>query len=525
MKEYIGKILSKRTLYLCCFIAFHLIDFFRNSLNGDGWSAAANATGLVMFVVIISGHSLTEYFNVGNLIWTILAVVVAFLPSVFGVFRPLGLYEWTYVLAVLNVWWIVLVAVRFIKQMICTKHFPVKIKGRAWLWIAITILMTFSVSGKVWPIWFLAMFGLFYLTDYDEKDRADMLDGMVNGTIVAFFALQIYAYGFRPYDEVRYKGAFSNCNITSLHYLVVYCMVLVKLHLLEQKNAKKGWKFFYLLLAGGVLGFMFMTMGRTSWLAAVVLTVCYGVFVIRRKWKKKWNAVIGRGVALVISAMILFPAVFLTVRWLPTILHHPVWYEGEYSIDKVHSYDDADSDKYVEMDEFLDAVFGRILGTIRFGRNNPFVLKAHAAEITYEVIPLAGTENMDASTRIRLAIYKAYLRDLTWIGNDSTKGYYNIEGSDYHSWHAQNLWIQVAYTYGIPSGILFVIMTFATIVAFYRKMKKSNNAYAIIPFCVCVIFFMYGTLELVWNIGQMVLLLFFFVQHPQIGVEMVQTEN
>ena len=47
------------------------------------------------------------------------------------------------------------------------------------------------------------------------------MDGMVDGTIISFFMLQIFAYGFRPYDVVRYIGAFSNSNITALHYLLV----------------------------------------------------------------------------------------------------------------------------------------------------------------------------------------------------------------------------------------------------------------------------------------------------------------
>jgi len=45
-------------------------------------------------------------------------------------------------------------------------------------------------------------------------------DGLANGIILGFFLIQIFAYGFRPYDEVRYKGAYSNCNVNSLMYLM-----------------------------------------------------------------------------------------------------------------------------------------------------------------------------------------------------------------------------------------------------------------------------------------------------------------
>jgi len=303
-------------------------------------------------------------------------------------------------------------------------------------------------------------------------------------------------------------------------------MILFRLHILEQNKAKKGWKLFYLAGAGGLLGFMFLTMGRTAWVAAVVLTVLYGVFIIRGMWAKKWRAVMARGAALVLSMVLLFPAVFGTVRWLPTILHYPVWYEGEYSADKVHSYDPADTWKYIDMDEFLDAVFGRIKGT--FQVKSPFTIRAYAAENGFypEAEQLTGTENMDAGLSIRLAIYKAYLRDLTWVGNPPTAGYYEIEGADYHSWHAQNVWIQIAYTFGIPAGMLFVVMTVLLLRRHYVGMKRNKNwLYAMIPLFISVVFFTYGTMELVWNIGQAVLFLFFFVQHPGFSEEQCKEEK
>ena len=352
------------------------------------------------------------------------------------------------------------------------------------------------------------------------------------------------------------------------------------------------------------MDFMFLTMGRTSWVTAIVITCFYGIFVIWKNWKKKFSGVIARGAALVAAFVVLFPVVFGTVRFLPAVLHHPVWYGGEYSIEKVHSFDPADSPKYIEMDEFLEAVFGRIVGTFYKGdamqedeagnaestenvagdntgavivdnvatgnatgeasvagnsTDNVVTVEAgttggnagagsadntvaentedgenadrenaeldnvnsavavDASQTSYEVIEKIGPEGMDEALNIRLSIYAAYLRNLNWFGHPDAEGHYQFADIDYFSWHAQNVWLQMAFSYGIPSGILFLILT----VLLFRKnfgiLKNAGNVpYKIIPFFICLLFFVYGLMELDWNVGQYPLILLFITQHPQI---------
>lgn len=267
-----------------------------------------------------------------------------------------------------------------------------------------------------------------------------------------------------------------------------------------------------------MLGFMFMTMGRTSWGVAILLTLVYGILVMRRNWQQKWSQIVARGAALTLGMVLLFPAVFGTVRWLPTILHHPIWFLDEYSVNKVHSFDPADSWKYVEMDEFMETVLGRIWRTLQSSAKDPFLLVAQAAQQEdhpQEELEMIGSENMDTSLRIRLSIYKAYFQDLNLLGHGPSEGMFQFKDQAYHAWHAQNLWLEVAYRYGIPTGILFVIVTVWLLVYHSRKLKTTDApARAVIPLLVCLVFFGYGTMEVVWNLGQYILILFFVVQHP-----------
>lgn len=511
------KLLTKRCLYVLCFMALNLIELLRASQTGDVWYVAVNCTGLVVMVMLGSVYPLKEFCDLWNGIYTVLCVCAMIGAGIYGHYHEGAYCLWQIETAVMNVWWIGILVRYLFRKVIVEKTVRFRPGVTGWLWIAMSVLMIASVSQKVWPLWYLLMFGIFYLTDYKPEDQRALWDGMINGTLISFFCIQIYAYGFRPYDELRYKGAFANSNMAALYYLIIYLMCLYKLHILEQEKGKKGWKLFFFTGAGGMLSFQLYTMGRTAWVTSLVITVLYGLLVMRRIRKEKWSRVICRGGALALAMMLTFLPVYYTIRWLPTVLHHPVWYDGEYSVEKVHSYDPADSDKYIEFDEFMESLLGRVAGTLKkLGARSPFAIQACAAEPEMprvKLVQVPWTE--DRAILNRLTIYKAYWDDLTWYGNGPEKGYYIIGEGKYHSWHAQNLWLQIAYYFGIPAGCLMIVLSVAMLVHQGREMfLHREDPYAVIPFFVCVLFAVFGLTEVVWYPGQLIFFLIFFVQHP-----------
>lgn len=520
----INKTIRKKTIYILCFMALCYIDFLRNTQNGDIWKAASNCTGLVLAVIVFSGYPLKVFRSVFSYVWIAVWLCVAGYAAVFGeYFIYRDVYKWTFVFAVLNILWLGVYAGYFIKAVLREKTWGIKPGLLGWFWIALSACMTFNVSGRLWPAWFFLMFGAFYITKYKEKDFIDMADALVDGTIAAFFILQIYCYAFRPYDEVRYKGAYPNCNVASLHYLWVYVCVLTKLHFLHKKKAGKGWKLFYFLGAAGMLDFMIMTMSRSSWLASIALTGVFGVCVVMKNWGKRWWDAVGRGAVLLGATILLFPVTFATVRWLPTIHPHPVWHGGEYHEGRIHSWDPPDAPQYIELDEFLEELLRRLGGTLQLSHGNPLVLKVQAAgsaEPEYEYVEPVNISFLDDAMNGRLAIYKAYIENMTLFGNPESAGHYWIgdEEHKFESWHAQNLWIQVGYSYGIPAGVILIVMTVLLIKHKNRQLRDNpDNIYAVIPLLVCVMFFTFALTELDWNVGQYPLFLLFFVQHPQFG--------
>ena len=82
IRDVILSIGNRQLLYFLCFLAFELIDFLRNTQNGDIWSAAVGGTGLVMMVLIFSEYPLKEWHygkhtRVYMAIWTVCCLGIA----------------------------------------------------------------------------------------------------------------------------------------------------------------------------------------------------------------------------------------------------------------------------------------------------------------------------------------------------------------------------------------------------------------------------------------------------------------
>lgn len=516
MQNCSKKLWSKYTLYLLCFMALSFIEFLRSTQTGDIWKPAANCTGFVMMVIIFSQLPIKQFLRPISYIYTILCIVAI----------GCTYYHWTHHIgeysfgqaatAIMNIWWLGLVISYFLCKAIKEKKIGIRVGTLGWTWILLVLWTLISVASRWWPVWYFFMFGSFYLIRFNNEDKTALLEAMIDGTIVSFFVMQCYAYLFRPFDVVRYKGAFANSNMMALYYLIVYCMILFKIHLLHVRKAKWGWKLFYYIGAAGLLGFQFLTICRTSWVCSIVVTVCYGWVVLRNAWGDSIRKLILKGCALAVTVAVVFPLVFLTVRWLPTVHPHPIWHEGEWRTDSVFPWDPADSEKYIEMDEFLDAALGRIFNMLQmFDARNPFVLHAYAGNEA-DIVPEPDYDWLSNSMSVRKVFFQTYWEHATWLGHPEQDGHYIFEESKVYMWHGQNLWIQIVYYFGYPAGMLLAILIVLVLVKVIKKAKMiKSDAYAMIPLIICLVYFSFGLVEVVWNPGQLVLALIFFIMHPQ----------
>lgn len=509
MHKIIERVLKKRNLYMICFFILMVIDWTRGSQVGSTWAWTVNMTGVVMAIIMFSAYDYKVFLKPIYIIYSAIGVVALPLAYWWWNLHQAAIYRDKLLTAVLNVWLLGILVIKLIEDVAIQKTKKLHITKLEIVVAAMLLWMFFSVNEDIWPLWYLIMFGLFYHTEYSREDIEEMKQGLLNGIIGAFFVLQGAAFVFRPFDDgqQRYCGIYANSNINALFYCVVWVALLIKLFYLRKTDAKKWQKFVCFLFCGALLGFMILTISKTAWISAIFTGILYIIFADFVLLKQKAGKVTTSILTMLLVTCISVPIAYSAVRYIPPIFHHPVWYEGEYSEDKVHSFDPWDSEKYVSYEEFSVGLYARIMPYIErlFGKYQLGAIVVRAAE---DVATTSKAEQDFASANGRIAIWKYYLQNGTIEGHSSTEGH-DLGLGDWYVWHAQNMFVQLWYYYGIPSAIMFVIVGVWLAIYSIQKIVKCNDN-ALICLSYLVLFGAYGLFECVWYPGQMILLLAFF---------------
>lgn len=525
----------KRIFYLICFAGVMVIDWTRGGFTWECWAASTNLVAVILAALVAVNLSWKQEKILPYLAWTGLWLVGTVAGYYIWKSNPGTVFLGQFFTAAAGILCMGVIALRLVRQWLTQKKNCKGIHVPAALMAVMSVLMVLSPLGEIWPFYFLVAFGLFYLAPIGEEEKKKMLLGVSEGTVLGFFIIQIWAFGFRPYDVVRYSGAYNNCNINALCYVVTYICVLYRLHLLWQEADKMGhsedsvsatkkrrWLIiFHFGLAAALVGFVLLTMTRTALLTIIGLTLVFAILELLIYRKVIFRQMFCYVVGYLLCVVLLFPCVYASVRYLPTILHHPVWWGGEYSVDKVHSFDPWNSDKYVSFDEVMDILLRRVgLGEeAEMKEVLQDVELSDTAKVLYTEVDgeLLTGEAAKSSMRVRLAIYKKYLQNLNFAGHELEEGYMPITPT-YHAWHAQNVFIQVLFYYGIPAGILFAVLM---VMAGCRAVKSAfhNREGGMLLLLVWLLFMGYGMMECVWYPGQSILFyvyLVFSMRHKKV---------
>lgn len=494
----------KRILYILCFCFLCVIDqrIMTCAPNGGGREIFRDLTGVAMAVLILSHYTWGDVVRhkKAYLVWSVLAIIG--LPVLFFAGKSwlpfLG--DWIVILIDIFIWGYVII-ITFISAVL-EKRRPSLRKKMMVVWLLMMLFMIFSRSDLRWPVCYLIMFGCFYLTDFDETERGDLLQGALSGIILAFFIFQGLSFLYRPYDQVRYVGWYTNCNNNALFYLSVLAAVLTKLYCAVRSGSSKWLKAYYFLGVGVVLSFIVMTIGRAAWIASFVMVLFTLLFIEKKAWLK-------RGLLLVLCVCITFPLCFAAARYIPPLRHHPIWFEEEWSEAKVHSWDPWDSEKYIDMDFFLGIAGGRIAESIKelFMYFIP-AMEVQAAEAGQQEPLIADGEYFDGFI-VRSNIYKYFWNDLNWRGHKNDEIGLQLK-SDYWVGHAHNIFLQFGTNFGIPVMILFAIMIVWPLIWCRNRWRATENAGFVGSFLWLLIPLLFGMFEFCWGAGSMIIFMIFF---------------
>ncbi len=566
----------KLLIYTFCGLGLAWIDLWRGIGNGAQWALAVNCTGFCIFPMIVlrldwrmlsPKRSLTErwqkIFRVLFYLWTALFLLCAY--PVFRKLAPGTDYDGQIATAIANAGIYGALLIRmyfylFFERKQSGQEENPKTGPVFFVWLLFMVLAVASVNKTIWPLWFMVMFGSFYLAPLSKKDLEEITLGIVNGLIIGFFWIQSRAFLYRPYDaDFRYYGHYTNPNVNAMFYLFTYIAWLMKLAFYRAQRARKRYIATF-VFASSMWVFVFFTGCRSAWLGFAGVSVVYWLAESRIYKKKRILKAAGSFALMLATAAVTFLPVYGCMRYIPPLRHHPIWYQAEYSEDRVMAWDPIDSPKYWELDEIMPRIAGRFVSVAAVEASSgdevqtderidgddklnedaasESAMHAHTAVCaegsemvaSYSCGITPGTDSLHPiftgtdykssllrrGLKIRYYIYSYIISQIKPFGNEG----FTVDAwifESFHLYHTHNTFLQIFYWFGTFAGMLFLVLLLATAVSavlILGKHEKSgseirNVSLSEITLMVISGFGLAGMTECVAFPGEMGLTLFF----------------
>ena len=511
----------KSIFYTLIILFFCIVDQRRGSAPGQVQFVFVNLAGVAVCLLMFSAYKLKEFFRWPYWVWSIIFAVGGI--AVTYIRGEAIIYRGQWYTALINVWLIGLLVIKMISKIFIEKYRPNFSKKALVLFLGFMLLACFSRNDSLWTWWYLVLFTLLYLTDFSLEDRERLFNAIPNGIILGFFVIQGLAFVFRPYDVLRYPGLYANENMNALFYSLVYCAFLGKycLYYAKDKEIKfcRFRRITNLFFCGAMWSFVCFTMCRSAMLSMAVATACAGIYCLFKVKKHIFRNALGMVVGLAFFAVVCTPITYCAVRYLPPVFHHPIWFGGEYSTDRVHSWDPIDSQKYITWEQIADTVWERLKELqvskvdvecdtyprvcVVFARMDKCALKSVLGYLTYEEFSTMSTVD------VRMTIFGYYFKNLNLMGHTNNETIFEI--TDYSCVpHAHNLLLQMAFMFGIPAGIFFVgWIGCGIIVTCKRAFGKNRDAKMAMMLLYYINIIIFGMVEIVWLTGQLSFILLF----------------
>lgn len=491
---------------------------YLNALSLREQKIAANLVYCSFAVVVICSFTRKELLNWYNLVYMVIAVGA-------GIFYCFpyreDLEQWDIVKG--NAWCVALwgIVLCNIIRLRILKRKPRYRISCIYTVAAVLLLVNFVINrGKrTWPIEAALFFGLFAVRLLYIGGRISYLRYFRNGIFLHFLGISIYAFLYRPfhfYMHVRYGGIFHTVTAAAVYDCLVLVLAvgsfLVKYA--KGKSLSSLWK--EIGIMGLASGFLFLTASKTGLFTASGLIILVLVGTAVTEYEDQLAGLVRRAGIICLTAAAFIMIVFSVCRLGPAVVNKPLTYDIEWFSESIKAGDSWDSYRYITVQKFL-TVFDARFTHYSYVAENPEqssdteTQEQHGAEneavladaqqstvssgnaLNSDIEWMGG--NMDYSNG-RLEIYRLYLQELDW------KGHENVglpEESAKDIVHAHNVYLQVAYDFGIAAGIgflAFCIYVGIRSVIYYLRYKKEETA--ILPILFLGVYGICGLVEWVY---------------------------
>ena len=560
---YMRKLDKKSLVWTLCVAALCIIDVIRHDGTGAQWALANAFIGVAMFPLIVLRFKFIDFLKLPYIIWLVVMAVVG--PFIFRYISTETDYDASKIVGIIVFALYGLVAIRLLSYLFFESKEGIRVpQGIVFgLWFIMMVMCIASKEKSLWPLWFLIMFGAFYLAPLNNDDLSQIILSVVDGIILSFFLIQSYAFLHRPFDYyVRYRGSYTNCNNNAMFYLMVFAAWLVKISYTKRKKERRIKYYFVFFFASAMCSFIMLTLSRSAVLVAIVVAVVYWLVEELLVSRNGIGSFLKKGFLMVLTFMVSFPLVFACVRYLPGLRHHPVWFPtDEYSPDLVHSYTPINSPSYIDIDEWFNGLIWRShekasdsakieakpnesITNVEEGYGENLqefsAEKISAVTVNEKVVSYSdgikpGTDgNHPAFTEVKYSgisrvigirkyIFWYVFDNLHILGNSNN---FPIQITPwFKAFHAHNSFLQIAYLNGFVAGMSYFILSFGSglyLLVMYKKVGKDLPWYYLFTLLYSVVVTLEGLTECTSHVGKMLFLLSFIMLLPLIRGEKVE---
>ncbi len=390
-------------------------------------------------------------------------------------------------------------------------------------------LIIINRGNRGWPIYLVVIFSLFYIRMSVWPLRKYLMSNLCNGVLLGFIMMMVYCWFHRPYMFFlynRYSMNFHTVTIAAVYISTVVVAALVKFLDAYRKRGhlSECWK--ELTMLGLASAYLIMTLSRTGYLAVVVAGIIV-LLVSLIAEKQKLKALLVNAGLVLISIVVCFPIAFTAQRIIPSVIARPVTFEIESLPVTITQGRTLDSGYYMSFPRFIECFESKVLdmednelinnGNV-IDEEDLYVGKAQkkyreaiiredysrllyaSADDSIGDVEAAEAAVSDAEKYAngRFDIFKAYINNFNMWGHDDQ---FLALSEDVELIHAHNIYIQNVYDFGIPMGLLFVVLGGYTFVqgVIYFIRHSDDRKDALLPMAAILIFAVAGLTEWIFH--------------------------
>ena len=491
-QNYLQSVFFGISLYYCCM-------YVNAAKSMDQYLAMARIF-LFFGISLVMLFEKKDYLNIPNAVWLIAGGVLAGyfymtrsgLPGTEEEQRTLSL------LIAGAIFFMGLVVIYVIRHMSKKALKNFYIPGIV-IWLLFAVLTYANRGTRFWTLYSSLAFTIFALYLAVTGDTKRVLKNVSNGITVSFLIIWTFSMARSPYNKwglSRYPMWFHTVTAGAAHTTLCAANAWGRV-LWDVREQPKGSILkaspAHLILASITTDYLILAISRTGLLSLIMATAVIAVVYLIADFRKIWRY-LRTCLAWMACIVALLPMVFSMTRILPTILSEPILFPNISYADvwyMVQAGEEPDSDYYMSAEMFLKYLGIRFVAgttdsgvddienvdilTAIFGEKNAESTDekqtAQSGETSASEESSATSEEPDAAEAAdlsngRFAIWKASIRELNLTGHESMQ---IVMPNGEVLYHTHNCYIQILYEYGIPIGLVFLLMCLFTFLSSARS--------------------------------------------------------